>query len=192
MFSKHLLMSRMNIIVVCCFIIYSCTIANAQIGNSKFSRFIPNGYEILDAQSGDLNQDGLTDYVIICKTPNEMDSEEELQRPVLILHGTLNGGLQLFARNDNVALSYFSGGAMGDPYTGLTIKKNFFSVEHMCGGGSRFTRIITFKYNPVSLHYVLHKDAGDSWNTSDPNKSKRENYNKKAWGSLLFEYYTNK
>jgi hypothetical protein len=37
----------------------------------------------------------------------------------------------------------------------------------------------------------LHKDAGDSWNTSNPNKSKTENYNKKAWGSLLFEYYTN-
>lgn len=181
----------MKSIVLFGIVLCSYTIINAQIDNGKVSRFIPTGYEILDAQSGDLNQDGLTDYVIICKTPNEMDSEEELQRPVLILHGTLNGGLQLFARNDNVALSYFAGGPMGDPYTGMTIKKNFFSIEHMCGGGSRFTRIITFKYNPVSLHYVLHKDAGDSWNTENPNKSKRENYNKKAWGSLLFEYYTN-
>jgi hypothetical protein len=61
----------------------------------------------------------------------------------------------------------------------------------MGGGGSRFTRIITFKYDSSTPRYVLHKDAGDSWNTSNPNKSKTENYNKKAWGSLLFEYYTN-
>ncbi len=119
----------------------------------------------------------------------KMDSEVELQRPVLILHGTQNEGLQLIARNDKVALSYYAGGPIGDPYTGMTIKKNFFSIEHMCGGGSRFTRIITFKYNPVSLHYVLHKDAGVIWNTSNPNKSKSDSYNKKQWGKMLFEYY---
>ncbi len=119
----------------------------------------------------------------------KMDSEVELQRPVLILHGTQNEGLQLIARNDKVALSYYAGGPIGDPYTGMTIKKNFFSIEHMCGGGSRFTRIITFKYNSVSLHYVLHKDAGVIWNTSNPNKSKSDSYNKKQWGKMLFEYY---
>jgi hypothetical protein len=161
----------------------------AQDSNEQLKKYIPQGYSLLDSKSGDLNQDGFTDYVIICKTPNEMDSEVELQRPVLILHGTQNEGLQLIARNDKVALNYFAGGPMGDPYTGMTIKKNFFSIEHMCGGGSRFTRIITFKYNPVSLHYVLHKDAGVIWNTSNPNKSKSESFNKKQWGKMLFENY---
>ncbi|MFN5245767.1 MAG: hypothetical protein ACK5DB_00090 [Ignavibacteria bacterium] len=170
-------------------LLYSFSFGHAQMDNSIYSRFIPKGYELLDAQSGDMNQDGLTDYVIICKSPNEI--EEEVKRPVLILHGTANGGLNLFSRNDNVALSYFAGGPMGDPYTGMTIKKNFFSIEHMGGGGSRFTRIITFKYDSSTLRYVLHKDAGDSWNTSNPNKSKTENYNKKNWGSLLFQNYTN-
>lgn len=163
----------------------------AQDSNEQLKKYIPQGYVLLDSKSGDLNQDGYVDYVIICKTPNEMDSEEELQRPVLILHGTQNEGLQLIARNDNVALSYYAGGPIGDPYTGMTIKKNFFSIEHMCGGGSRFTRIITFKYNPSLLHYVLHKDAGDTWNTSNTNKSKNESYNKKQWGKMLFTDYSN-
>ena len=173
------------------FTIFFSQILRAQDNNQKLNRYIPQGYTLLDSKSGDLNQDGFTDYVIICKTPNEMDSEEELQRPVLILHGTQNEGLQLIARNDNVALSYYAGGPIGDPYTGMTIKKNFFSIEHMCGGGSRFTRIITFKYIPGADHYVLHKDAGDTWNTSNPNKSKSESYNKKQWGKMLFTDYSN-
>ncbi|MFM8455149.1 MAG: hypothetical protein ACKOAK_00120 [Ignavibacteria bacterium] len=171
--------------------IFCSHILRAQDNNQKLNRYIPQGYTLLDSKSGDLNQDGFTDYVIICKTPNEMDSEEELQRPVLILHGTQNEGLQLIARNDNVALSYYAGGPIGDPYTGMTIKKNFFSIEHMCGGGSRFTRIITFKYIPGADHYVLHKDGGETWSTSNPNKSKSESYNKKQWGKMLFTDYSN-
>jgi hypothetical protein len=156
--------------------------------SQNFNQFIPRGYELLDSQSGDINQDGYTDYVIICKNPNEMEDEES-KRPLIILHGQDDGSLYEAVRNDNVALNYFAGGPVGDPYTGMTIKKNFFSIEHMCGGGSRFTRIITFKYNPVSLHYVLHKDAGVIWNTSNPNKSKSESFNKKQWGKMLFENY---
>jgi hypothetical protein len=38
---------------------------------SLFNKFIPKGYQLLDSKSGDLNQDGFTDYIIICKSPNE-------------------------------------------------------------------------------------------------------------------------
>ena len=47
----------------------SATIAKSQ----NFDIFIPRGYELLDSKSGDLNQDGITDYVIICKNPNEYE-----------------------------------------------------------------------------------------------------------------------
>ncbi len=171
--------------------IFFSQILRAQDNNQKLNRYIPQGYTLLDSKSGDLNQDGLTDYVIICKDPNEMDSEEELQRPVLILHGTTNGGLQLFARNDNVALSYYAGGPIGDPYTGMTLKKNFFSIEHEGGSNFRFIRIMTFKYDKDRQQYLLHKDAGETYNTTNPNKSKSESYNKKQWGKMLFTDYSN-
>lgn len=88
---------------------------------SLFNKFIPKGFQLLDSKSGDLNQDGYTDYIIICKSPNE--DKEEMKRPLLILHGNSNGGLSLFKRNDNIVLCYLCGGVMGDPYTGMTLKR---------------------------------------------------------------------
>jgi len=171
------------------FTIFFSQILRAQDNNQKLNRYIPQGYTLLDSKSGDLNQDGLTDYVIICKDPNEMDSEEELQRPVLILHGTTNGGLQLFARNDNVALSYYAGGPIGDPYTGMTLKKNFFSIEHAGGSSDQWTRVITFKYNLDEGQYYVNRDAGEVWNTNSKKKKKLETYSKDQWGVVPFEDY---
>ena len=90
---------------------------------SLFNKFIPKGFQLLDSKSGDLNQDGYTDYIIICKYPNE--DQEEIKRPLLILHGNSNGGLSLFKRNDNIVLCYLCGGVTSDPYTDMIQKKNF-------------------------------------------------------------------
>jgi hypothetical protein len=135
---------------------------------SLFNKFIPKGYQLLDSKSGDINQDGITDYIIICKSPNE--DQEEMKRPLLILHGNANGELSLFKRNDNIVLCYLCGGVMGDPYTGMTLKKNYFSVEHEGGSSDKWSRIITFKYNATSLIYVLNIITCVSFTLSNTNK----------------------
>ncbi|MFZ4568051.1 MAG: hypothetical protein ACOYND_03355 [Bacteroidota bacterium] len=136
---------------------------------SLFNKFIPKGYQLLDSKSGDINQDGITDYIIICKSPNE--DQKEMKRPLLILHGNANGELSLFKRNDNIVLCYLCGGVMGDPYTGMTLKKNYFSVEHEGGSSDKWSRIITFKYNATSLIYVLNIITCVSFTLSNTNKS---------------------
>lgn len=171
------------------FTIFFSQILRAQDNNQKLNRYIPQGYTLLDSKSGDLNQDGYTDYIVICKSPNE--NEEEIQRPLLILHGQANGSLKLIARNDNIVMCAQCGGVMGDPYTGMTLKKNFFSIEHAGGSNFRFIRIMTFKYDKDRQQYLLHKDAGETYNTTNPNKSKSESYNKKQWGKMLFTDYSN-
>ncbi len=163
----------------------SATIAKSQ----NFDIFIPRGYELLDSKSGDLNQDGITDYVIICKSPNEYE-EEDAKRPLMILHGNPNGSLTLIERNDNIVLCFLCGGVMGDPYTGITTKKNFFSVEHAGGSSDQWTRIITFKYNMEDGNYYLSRDAGEVWNTnSKKQKKKLETYSRDQWGYTLFRDY---
>jgi hypothetical protein len=157
--------------------------------SQNFNQFIPRGYELLDSQSGDLNQDGYTDYVIICKNPNEYE-DDEAKRPLMILHGNPNGTLSLIARNDNVVLCFMCGGPMGDPYGGITIKKNFFSVEHAGGSSDQWTRIITFKYNMDDGNYYLSRDAGEVWNNNSKKpKKKLETYSKEQWGKTLFRNY---
>ena len=169
------------------FTIFFSQILRAQDNNQKLNRYIPQGYTLLDSKSGDLNQDGYTDYIVICKSPNE--NEEEIQRPLLILHGQANGSLKLFARNDNIVMCAQCGGVMGDPYTGMTLKKNFFSIEHEGGSSDQWTRIITFKYNIDEGRYYINRDAGEVWNTNSKKKKKLETYSKDQWGVVPFEDY---
>ncbi|MGA1435094.1 MAG: hypothetical protein ACO34C_06310 [Candidatus Kapaibacteriota bacterium] len=55
------------------FMILVLSLSATIVKSQNFDTFIPRGYELLDSKSGDLNQDGITDYVIICKSPNEYE-----------------------------------------------------------------------------------------------------------------------
>lgn len=57
---------------------------------------------------------------------------------------------------------------MGDPFTGLTIKKGYFTVEHYGGSAQRWTRYVTFKYDPASRTWLLHRDGHERFEALDP------------------------
>jgi len=150
--------------------------------------FIPQGYTLLDSASGDFNRDGMKDVVLILKNHTETEFSDTT-RPLLILHGAKNKGYTLIARNDHVVLCQACGGVFGDPYENVVAKNIFFSVEHYGGSNWRWTRIITFKYDLKTKQYVLHRDAGISYHTSDPDKTTNTITNKKDFGKLPFVKY---
>jgi hypothetical protein len=86
-------------------------------------------------------------------------------------------------------LCYNCGGVFGDPYEGLAIKNGYFSVEHYGGSSWRWTRIITFKYHDAKKAWYLHRDAGISYHTSDPDTETESVYNQADYGKLNFEEY---
>ncbi len=153
------------------------------------STFIPQGFTILDTTSGDLNKDGNKDMVLILKNAHE-DDNTDTSRPLLLLAGNKDGQYKLIARNDHVVLCKGCGGIFGDPYEGLSIKNGFFSIEHYGGSNWRWTRIITFRFDKIKNQFILHRDAGDSFHTSNPNKTTEQLYNKQDFGRLLFTRYT--
>ena len=154
----------------------------------NFKEFIPAGFTILDTSKCDLNQDGYTDYIIILKNDLE-NSVPDTSRPLLIVEGEKNGTFKLIANNDKIVLCYACGGAFGDPYTGITVKDNYFSIEHYGGSSWRWTRIITFKYDKKLNDYILHKDTGESFSVEDLNKREFQTYNKNLWNKVEFKNY---
>jgi hypothetical protein len=155
----------------------------------RLAKFLPRGYTFLDSAKGDLNQDGLNDVLLILKSTVESNDTATL-RPLLILHGQRDGSLKLVERNDNIVLCYSCGGVFGDPYSGIAIKNNYFSIEHFGGSSTRWTRIITFKYNMKTKEYLLHKDAGVSYDVSDPGKTEPQSYNEEGWNKMKFKDYS--
>lgn len=169
-------------------IILLCIINIIYSQNEKVSGYIPNGYTILDSISGDLNKDGFKDLIVILK--NDLETiNPDTTRPLLILHGTKTRGYNLVTQNEHIVLCANCGGIFGDPYDTLVLKNNYFSVEHYGGSNWRWSRIITFKFDLKTKQYVLHKDAGVSFHTSDPDKITNIVTRKKDFGKLPFVKY---
>ena len=170
-------------------IVFSFFVLLTPASSQDLESFIPAAFALLDTASGDINRDGKKDLLVILKHINEADSVDAA-RPLLILFGKDRDTYSLAARNDSVVFCKGCGGVFGDPYAGMTVKKNFFSIEHYGGSSWRWTRIITFRYDTGSRQILLHRDAGESFHTSDPNQAKQHVYNKASFGKLLFTKYT--
>ena len=166
------------------------TITLAICQDGKFSYSPPKDFILLDSASGDLNRDGKIDYVVVLKSILE-DSDHEKQRPLIILITNSRNKLEQIARNDNVVLCRGCGGAFGDPYQGISIKSNYFSIDHYGGSAWRWTRNITFKYIQSLNRFVLHKDGGDSFHATDPETVNSYFKNRKDFGRLPFTRYRN-
>jgi len=184
----------MRSLFVLSLLLISCTLLWAQSKKAvpgKLLPFIPPGYSVLDFETGDLNRDTYPDVVLALKYDHEADNDQTA-RPLLILLGKKNGSLSLFARNDSVVLCKGCGGVFGDPFESITIKGRYFSLEYYGGSRYRWNRITTFKYDPVKKDFILHRDAGTSYdNVQEDKKYTNDVYQKQNFGKQRFVKYNN-
>jgi hypothetical protein len=132
--------------------------SRVQSQSGAIPSFIPADYQVLDSASGDLTGDGIKDLVLILHLSKETDFPDTT-RSLLLLQGLGKGQYQLMARNDHVVYCAGCGGVFGDPYAGITVKGKYFSIEHYGGSNWRWTRVITFRYDAKTKHFLLHRDA---------------------------------
>jgi hypothetical protein len=155
----------------------------------KIRHFIPPDYDLLDSASGDLNGDGLTDYVLILHSKTE-NSKNSGVRPLLLLMGTEKNNLELTARNDSVVLCRSCGGIYDDPYQKVTIQDGYVSVQHLIGSTWKWTRVISFRYDAAIKDFVLDKDEGVSYHVANPNRKTGIINNKDDFGKLKFSEFS--
>ncbi len=129
----------------------------------EIEAFVPEGYEVLDFERADLNNDAQKDVLLILKSLKEEEAmEEEVLRPMLLLIRSFDRGLKLAAQNNKVVYCYRCGGTLGDPYIRTAVKGKYFSVEHYGGGGLfKFSKIVTFKFDEEKDHWLLHQDGSE-------------------------------
>ncbi|HEX8460069.1 MAG TPA: hypothetical protein VF623_01510 [Segetibacter sp.] len=155
----------------------------------KIKQFIPEGYHIYDTASGDINGDGMRDYVLVLNSNTE-NANSKGDRPLIVLTGAAKGKFELLARNDNVVLCTTCGGIFGDPYNKISVEGQLIAIEHKVGGNYQWSRIITFKYKADTKEMVLNEDIIRSFEKSSPNNQKSIASNKNDFGVLPFTDYS--
>jgi hypothetical protein len=135
---------------------------------------LPAGYTVLSATRGDLNRDALPDWAVVLHRPDEQQTSDVVahptRRPLLLFVGGPGGTYTLAARTDNAVYCVDCGGIMGDPFQQIAIKKGYFTVEHYGGSAQRWTRYVTFRYDPASRTWLLHRDGHEHFHALEPER----------------------
>ncbi|MCD0473965.1 hypothetical protein LPB87_06100 [Flavobacterium sp. EDS] len=164
--------------------------------------FVPKGYSVISIESGDLNLDEYTDAILVLRKTSEESTSNYAEnkpdkRPMLLLIGQRDGTYKLAYQNNNAVYCIDCGGLFGDPFTGITIKNGYFSIEHGVSGGHHWENVTTFKYNKPKNNWFLYKDHYINYKFNDSADENAEalvvDYEKlktvKDFGEISFEKF---
>ena len=150
--------------------------------------FATNGARIMDSLTGDLNNDGRPDALLVLDPPADSSPKlgEGAPRTVLLLIRGEDGKLHEAASNQKVVPCATCGGVSGDPYGFVQLEPGQFTVRN--GGGSReqWSDEFTFKYSADRKDWLLAK-ATRNVADQESDKHKTLELTPKDFGDIAFK-----
>lgn len=146
---------------------------------SEVAPFIEKGTKAIALAGGDLNGDSREDFILVLEKEDPAKDENDFpvnQRPLLILARGADGKLTLAKRNERVIMCSACGGVFGDPFEGVEVAKNSFTVDHYGGSNWRWKFLYKFNYSRIDKTWQLVRVEELSYHTSDPDKVKTKIY----------------
>lgn len=124
---------------------------------------LPQKFLVVDVDSGYLNDDNFTDYIVAIKQNDEQidESGNSPKRKLLIFMGDENGKFILAKSNEkNAVLGLNYGYNKDDPFAGVFVgKNNSFLIKHSIASGTQHWNQFTyFKYNKKLKNWILTKN----------------------------------
>jgi hypothetical protein len=150
----------------------ACAAAVPKIGQrlpKAIVQQLPAGFVVMNHVAGQLDLDGLTDYLVVVHRPDD-SYDKPSPRPLLLFQQVGGDGFKLAARNDTVVMRANEGGQC-DPFEDderhLTIKNHYFTVENWVACGNHWSDYITFRYDAASKEWLFHKRIVQSMSLND-------------------------
>ena len=172
--------AKISLLLILCFSVVS---ADAQTEEVKIpvevKPFVEDGTKPIALESADLNGDRLKDYILVLERENPTVKDEydfpKNQRPLLILVRGTGNKLTEEKRNEVIVMCSECGGMMGDPFAGITVGRNTFTVNHYGGSAWRWTADYKFNYSRIDKTWQLVLIEKTSFHATDYKKTlKRE------------------
>ncbi len=146
---------------------------------------------VIDSIAGLLNDDELLDYILVCKSQNESETEyDEYDRKSFIYVGQQNGVYKSHSTNIGAVLCKNCGGVFGDPYDGINIDSNKeFSITHYGGSNFRWGILSKFTYDITLDNWVLTSVENSSFSTNDPENEETNVLTNEQFGTVYFQNF---
>jgi hypothetical protein len=152
---------------------------------AKIAPFVEKGKIVLALETVDLNGDGTADYLFVVENAEAASGDKaDDERSLMILTAGRDGTLKLAARNDKVVYCRSCGGVFGDPFSGVTVKRNSFTVDNYGGSNWRWSHSYKFNYSRIDKTWQLVLVVKDSFMSTDPENSKIQRITPKKFGKI--------
>ncbi len=144
---------------------------------------------VIDSIAGLLNNDELLDYILVCRSINESETEyDEYDRKSFIYLGQANGVYNQHSSNVGAVLCKNCGGIFGDPFETITIEPgNQFSISHYGGSNYRWSILSKFNYDSIADNWVLQSVENSSFTTFEPDNVETVVFTKEKFGTVYFQ-----
>ncbi|MDI1297737.1 hypothetical protein [Methylotenera sp.] len=162
-------------------LLLTTSVAYAQALPKDILTQLPKSYEVMSSLGGELNDDNLTDYLVVTHIKNEeaifKKTGVSSPRPLYIFIQNQNKTFSIAKKNDDVVFAIDQGGQC-DPFEdgmdGLVIKNKFFTVQNSVACGEHWNDFVTFKYDVKLKDWIFHKHTFQSFNFADLTNSNDE------------------
>ncbi|MCY7346241.1 MAG: hypothetical protein LH614_08490 [Pyrinomonadaceae bacterium] len=120
-----------------------------------------------------MSGDGRTDFLVVterAKIAGEESPGDE--RSLFILVRGANGKLNIAGQNETIVYCRSCGGAMGDPFAGVEVRRMSFTVNNYGGSNLRWSESYQFDYSRRDKTWQLVRAVSESFNALEPKKVK--------------------
>ncbi|HEX8279408.1 MAG TPA: hypothetical protein VF540_11965, partial [Segetibacter sp.] len=137
--------------------------------------FVEKNMKAIMLEKGDLNGDGEKDYILVLEKATvkpEDQYTDESERPTLILVHGIEGKLFVAARNNLIVRCKNCGGAYGDPFDGIKVRRNSFTVSNTMGSRERSSESFQFNYSSRDKTWQLVRAVQIDYDSFKPKSRK--------------------
>ncbi len=119
---------------------------------------VPEGWEIIDVQTGDLNKDQVDDVAMIVRFMGDVASPP---RSLIVAFKTAGGYSEPY-RADDVIMGEHEGGTMGDPLQPMQIRRGTIVLSFSGGSRERWGYTYIFRYQKGDFRLIgATSEGGD-------------------------------
>ena len=114
---------------------------------------LPEGFEILDTASGDLDKDGVKELVVAYNTRKEDSSYETIPRS-LVIYKMYHQEWRTWKESQQALYGSRDGGMMGDPFGDIIIDRGILQISQNGGSSWKWDHTDKYRYQNGEFYLV--------------------------------------